>query len=89
MIAEIFLIWNVRGLNARARRNVVRDLIADQGVSLVSLQETKLDLFTDAIIRDLVGINFDFFLAAGNTHLRWDSSCLESRYLVSRYSNLL
>ena len=47
MIAENFLIWNVRGLNARARRNVVRDLIADQGVSLVSLQETKLDLFTD------------------------------------------
>ena len=61
MTTENLLIWNVRGLNARARRNVVRDLAADQHVSLVCFQETKLDTCTDAIVRDLVGMNFDFF----------------------------
>jgi len=38
MIAENLLVWNVRGLNSRARRNVVKER-----VSLISLQETKLD----------------------------------------------
>src|SRR6185312_13868579 len=52
------LVWNVRGLNARARRNAVRQLVADQ---CVSLQETKLADCDDAIIRELVGTNFDFF----------------------------
>ncbi|KAG2638131.1 hypothetical protein PVAP13_2NG572720 [Panicum virgatum] len=50
MTTENLLIWNVRGLNARARRNVVRDLAADQHVSLVCFQETKLDTCTDAIV---------------------------------------
>ena len=89
MTTENLLIWNVRGLNARARRNVVRDLAADQHVSLVCFQETKLDTCTDAIVRDLVGMNFDFFLTSSGAYLRRYSSCLESRYLVSRYSNLL
>lgn len=43
MINENFMIWNVRGLNSRARRNVVRELITQENLSLVSLQETKLD----------------------------------------------
>ena len=58
MITENLLVWNVRGLNARARRNAVRQLVADQ---CVSLQETKLADCDDAIVRELVGTNFDFF----------------------------
>jgi len=30
--------WNVRGLNNPARRKVVRDLVTDQGCTIVCLQ---------------------------------------------------
>jgi exonuclease III len=35
-------VWNVRGLNQRARRSAVRELVASECVSLLCLQETKL-----------------------------------------------
>jgi len=42
-IASIVLNWNVRGLNAVNRRQVIRDMIRDHSVdsSIVWLQETK------------------------------------------------
>ena len=62
------MVWNVRGLNARARRNVVRELVSQEHVSLISLQETKLDGCDDRIILDMLGSSFDyFFLPAYNT----------------------
>ena len=61
MNAENLLIWNARGLNSRARRNVVRQLVEEQWVSLVSIQETKLDSCDHTIIRDMLGSDFDFF----------------------------
>lgn len=68
MLAENIVIWNVRGLNARARRNVVRELVAQEHVSLISLQETKLDDCDDRLLLDLLGSMFDyFFLPASNT----------------------
>jgi len=68
MTAENFLVWNVRGLNSRARRNVVRELVAQERVSLLALQETKLNDCDDAIIRELVGVGFDYcFLPACHT----------------------
>jgi len=68
MICENFLVWNVRGLNSRARRNVVRDLVGQERVSLISLQETKLDDCDEAMIMDMFGLGFDFsFLPACHT----------------------
>ena len=68
MIAESMVVWNVRGLNARARCNVVRELVSQEHVSLISLQETKLDDCDDRLILDLLGSCFDyFFLPACNT----------------------
>ena len=68
MNAENFLIWNVRGLNSRARRNVVKELVGEHRASLISFQETKLDTCTNAIVRDLLGLSFDYFsLPATNT----------------------
>lgn len=65
---ENFMVWNVRGLNSRARRNVVRELIAQENLSLFSLQETKLDDCNDALVLDLCGDDFDyFFKPASNT----------------------
>jgi hypothetical protein len=37
----------VRGLNARAHRNVVRELVASECLSMVCLQEMKLEIISD------------------------------------------
>ena len=68
MNSENLLVWNVRGLNSRAWRNVVRNLAGEQRASLVSLQETKLDSCSDSIVRDMLGLDFDYFaLPASHT----------------------
>lgn len=68
MICQNFLVWNVRGLNSRARRNVVRELVGQERVSLVSLQETKLDDCDEAMIMDMFDLGCDFsFLPACHT----------------------
>lgn len=60
MIAQNLLVWNVRGLNSRARRNVVRELVAQERISLISLQETKLDVCNDALVTEMLGYGFDY-----------------------------
>ena len=47
--------WNVRGLNSRARRDAVRDIVRDSHASIVCLQETKLQAVDDVIIREMLG----------------------------------
>jgi exonuclease III len=78
-----FLIWNVRGLNNRARRNSIRLFVEPLPVSLVSFQESKLALVTAALIAETLGPEFDgyAFLPADETRggvlLAWKSSVLE------------
>lgn len=43
MNCQNILIWNVRDLNARTTRDMVHNLVAQERVSLMTLQETKLD----------------------------------------------
>jgi exonuclease III len=50
--------WNVRGLNNPARRQVVRDLVADHHGTIVCLQETKLQTVDDAVITTTLGHQF-------------------------------
>jgi exonuclease III len=67
-MAENILFWNVRGLNAHGHRNTVHELVAAEPISLVCLQETKLDdiLYIDVI--QLFGFGFDYvFLPAVHT----------------------
>ena len=52
-------IWNVRGLNARARRYAVRSLINTTGASIVCLQETKMALMCSSAVLDALGSEFD------------------------------
>lgn len=61
MLNENCLVWNVRGLNSRSRRNVVRELIGQENISLLSLQETKLDACSDSLVMEICGAGFDFF----------------------------
>nr|ABA99266.1 retrotransposon protein, putative, LINE subclass [Oryza sativa Japonica Group] len=59
--------WNVRGLNAPAKREAVRNLLQQQNATLVCLQETKLQDVDKACIIETNGVNFQnnfFFLPA-------------------------
>jgi len=40
------LFWNARGLNSRARRSVVRNIVQQQQASIVCLQESKIANFS-------------------------------------------
>ena len=53
------LIWNVHGLNARARHHVVRSLLDTIGASIVCLQETKIEFLCSSIVLDTLGSEFD------------------------------
>lgn len=68
MDSESFLIWNVRGLNSRAHHDMVRTVVEHKHVSLVCLQETKMNVIDDQTVRDIIGGSFDYFyLPANNT----------------------
>lgn len=42
--------WNVRGLNAAARRDCVREFVEQLKATIICLQETKLSHVDDAVI---------------------------------------
>lgn len=52
------LCWNVRGLNARARRDSIRNAVLATGATIVCLQETKIEHWTPSLVRDTLGPNF-------------------------------
>ena len=60
MSTNHLLVWNARGLNNRARRNVVRDVAEQQRASIVCLQETKVANLSASMNADLTGAGFDF-----------------------------
>jgi exonuclease III len=67
-MADHILFWNVRGVNAWAHRNAVHELLDVKRISLVCLQETKLDLILDFDVIQLCGFDFDYvFLLAVHT----------------------
>ncbi|PNT71080.1 uncharacterized protein LOC106866036 [Brachypodium distachyon] len=61
--------WNVRGLNNPSHRSAVCDLIRDTHATIICIQETKLQVVNDRLIRDLLGpcfsANFAVLPAAG------------------------
>jgi endonuclease/exonuclease/phosphatase family metal-dependent hydrolase len=60
-------VWNVRGLNGRARRNVVREFLVQHRASIVCLQETKLAAVCNAQASEVLGSMYDYaFLPAVN-----------------------
>ncbi|XBI22307.1 hypothetical protein VPH35_063338 [Triticum aestivum] len=73
------LIWNVRGLNARARRTAIRSLVVTANASIVCLQETKMALVCSSTVLEALGSEFDdyVYLPADGTRggilLAWKS----------------
>ena len=67
MISYNCFVWNVRGLNGRARRNVVRDLVTQERATLVCLQETKLSVICNSLAYEILGSMFDYdYLPSAN-----------------------
>ena len=70
MISYNCCVWNVRGLNGRARRNVVRDLVTQEHATLVCLQEPKLSVICNSLAYEIqqykldAGRRYYAFLAA-------------------------
>lgn len=60
MSANHLLIWNARGLNNRARRSTVRDIVEQHRISIVCLQETKVEQLSSGMIIDITGIDYDY-----------------------------
>lgn len=52
------LCWNVRDLNAPARRDAVRDLVCGCNAAIVCFQETKLEHVDDILIASMIGHSF-------------------------------
>lgn len=69
--------WNVRGLNDRARRSVVQGLLSLYRPSLVCLQETKVSCFCNVLATETLGSAFDYdyvpsFGVVGGILLGWN-----------------
>jgi exonuclease III len=56
------IIWNVRGLNKKARRDAVRQTIVSTQPDLVCLQETKKASISRFMVMSLLGSEFDHFI---------------------------
>jgi exonuclease III len=73
-------IWNARGLNSSARRLAVYQAISPSRPAVVCLQETKMAVITDRVVREALGPSFDgfYFLPAAGTRggilLAWQSA---------------
>lgn len=60
MLGNNIFVWNVRSLNSRARRDVVREFVSQERASVVCLVETKLDVLSPTLATDLMGSAFDY-----------------------------
>jgi hypothetical protein len=73
-------IWNGRGLNSPARHLAVYQAISPANAAVVCIQETKMAVISDRVVRGCLGPSFDkfFFLPAVGTRggilLAWQSA---------------
>ena len=75
--------WNVRGLNDLNKRLRVRYLLRSWKADIICLQETKLDLVTKGLVRNIWGVHHVDWLylgssgASGGILLMWDTRVME------------
>ena len=71
----------------RAHRQVVREFVLQERVSVLCLVETKIDVLSSAMAADLMGTSFDYALlpsigTSGGVLVAWcrdDWSCVSQR----------
>jgi len=75
--------WNVRGLNQRSKRLKIKNLLRQWKADIICLQETKLDLISNRIVKSLWGSQFADWCylpssgASGGILLMWDRRVVE------------
>jgi hypothetical protein len=75
--------WNVRGLNQRSKQLKIRNLLRQWKADIICLQETKLDLISNSIVKSLWGCQFAdwcFLPSSGASSgilLMWDRRVVE------------
>ena len=47
--------WNVRGANDVNKRRIIKSVVRKQKVDLMCIQETKIQLMTDGMVKNLGG----------------------------------
>ena len=73
------IFWNVRGLNDRDKRLRVRNMVKRWGLDVICFQETKMELITRALIRNLwrdQHVDWSYLGscgASGGVLLMWDT----------------
>lgn len=55
LLPQNILVWNVRGLNSRARHDAVREFVAHEHATVVCLVETKTAVLSARMANDLMG----------------------------------
>jgi hypothetical protein len=73
----------------KARREVVREFLLQECVSIMSLVETKIDVISPAMANELMGASFDYVLlssagASGGIILGWDRNIWDGTHTVIR-----
>ncbi|KAL6312516.1 hypothetical protein AAG906_033361 [Vitis piasezkii] len=77
------LSWNVRGANDINKRRIIKSVVRKQKVDLLCIQETKIQLMTEGVVKNLgVGRFLDWRAleavgAAGGVLICWDKRSLE------------
>jgi exonuclease III len=95
MDSSCFLIWNVRGLNDRVKRDSVKSLVVDIGPSIICLQETKLFSISDFDILSILGSGFSKFVYSpaigtrGGVLVSWRDGVFSSLALVIKQFSVL
>jgi hypothetical protein len=80
MGSESIIVWIVRGLNSRARHDVVWELVSSERPLAACLQETKLHVIDDYGVMQLVGAGFDYSYlpssgTCGGIPVAWKAAC--------------
>ena len=47
------LSWNVRGVNEKVKRKIIKTFIRNQRVDLMCIQETKIQQMSEGVVRSL------------------------------------
>lgn len=74
------LCWNIRGINAEGKWESLRNKILESNCDIISIQETKREVFDITYIRKFCLVSFDDFCflpsvgASGGILVAWKSS---------------
>ena len=77
------LSWNVRGANDSSKRKIIKSFVRNQKVDLFCIQETKIQLMSEGVVKSLGAGRFldwralDASRSAGGVLICWDKRSLE------------